>query len=122
MIKQDDIIKAEEGKLLLYIPENIIWGKAARLVEYKGHKLTIEDFNEVSESEFECIDNVWYDFRNHTYAYIKTFIVKLHYSNDDQIALMLNYQDNPEKYNDVYITMQEWRDYAGRIAKKYTNN
>lgn len=115
MIKQDDIIKAEEGKILLYKPENKLWGKAARLATYKGHILTEEDFEEVEESNLECIDNVWYDFRGMTYAAIKTFIIKLHYSNDDQIAIMLN--NDEEKM----IKMQEWREYASLTAKKYSN-
>lgn len=115
MIRQDDIIKAEEGKILLYKPDNKLWGKAARLAQYKDHILTEEDFEEVDESEFECIDNAWYDFRNMSYAAIKTFIIKLHYSNDDQIAIILN--NNEEKMRE----MQEWREFASLIAKKYSN-
>lgn len=115
MIRQDDIIKADEGKILVYKPENKLWGKAARLAIYKGHILTEEDFEEVDESEFECIDNVWYDFRNMSYAAIKTFIIKLHYSNDDQIAIMLN--NDEEKMRE----MQEWREFASLTAKKYSN-
>lgn len=115
MIKQDDIIKADEGKILRYKPENKLWGKAARLAQYKGHTLTEEDFEEVDESNLECIDNIWYDFRNMSYAAIKTLIIKLHYSNDDQIAIMLN--NNEEKMRE----MQEWREFASLTAKKYSN-
>lgn len=113
MIKENDIIKADSGKLLVYKPENILWGEAARLAEYKGHKLTEEDFEEVDESRFELINGIWYDFRGKSYAYIKTFIIKLHYSNDDQIAIMLN--NDEDKMNE----MQEWREYATTIANKY---
>lgn len=120
MIKQDDIIKAEEGKILLYKPENKLWGKAARLAQYKGHILTEEDFEEIDESEFECIDNVWYDFKNMSYAAIKTFIIKLHYSIDDQLAIMLNNEiDMSGEATERYREMQEWREYATTIAKKY---
>ena len=115
MIKQDNIIKADEGKVLVYKLENKLWGKAARLATYKGHTLTEEDFEEVDESNLECIDNVWYDFRNMSYAAIKTLIIKLHYSNDDQIAIMLN--DDEDKMRD----MQEWREFASLTAKKYSN-
>lgn len=115
MIKQDDIIKADEGKILRYKPENKLWGKAARLAQYKGHTLIEEDFEEVDESNLECIDNIWYDFRNMSYAAIKTLIIKLHYSNDDQIAIMLN--NNEEKMRE----MQEWREFASLTAKKYSN-
>ena len=115
MIKDKDIIKAEEGKLLWFIPEQIILGKAARLVEYKGHQLIEEDFEEVDEYKFELINGVYYDFKNKSYAYIKTFIIKLHYSNDDQLAIILN--DDEVAYN----KMQSWREYATKIAKKYTD-
>ena len=115
MIKQDDIIVADEGKILVYKPENKVWGKIARLAQYKGHTLTEEDFEEVDESVLERIDNIWYDFRSMTYAAIKTFVIKLHYSNDDQIAIILN---NDE---DKMREMQEWREYAASIAGKYTN-
>lgn len=116
MIKINDIIKAEEGKILRYKPENKLWGKTARLAQYKSHILIEEDFEEVDNSGFECIDNVWYDFRNMSYTAIKTFIIKLHYSNDDQIAIMLNNDEAKMK------EMQEWREYASEVAKKYTLN
>ena len=88
-------------------------GKTERLeVDYKGYILTIEDFKEVDENLYENIDDVWYDFSNWDYAQLKTFIIKLHYSNDDRIAIILN---NDE---DKIREMQEWRDYASEIAKK----
>lgn len=114
MTRQDDIIKADEGKLLVYTPTGKLWGKAARLSVYNGRQLTEDDFEEVDDSEFEHIDNSWYDFRGKSYAHIKTFIIKLHYSNDDQIAIMLN--DDDAKMAE----MQEWRNYAASVAKKYT--
>lgn len=118
MIKENDIIKAEEGKLLYCVYNNQIWGKAARLATLFEHQLIEDDFIEVNEEDYECIDGIWYDFKYMSYAAIKTLIIKLHYSNDDQIALMLNYQSNPEKYKDAYDNMQAWRDYATQIANK----
>lgn len=120
MIKQDDIIKAEEDKILLYKPENKIWGKAARLASYKGHALTEEDFEEVDENELEYIDGVYYNFRGQSYATIKTFIIKLHYSNDDQLAIMLNNEiDMSGEATENYRKMQEWREFASEVARKY---
>lgn len=113
MIKQDDIIKAEEGKLLLFKPENKVWGKAARLAQYRGNVLTEEDFEEVDKLNLEYIDNNWYDFKGMSYTDIKTFIIKLRYSNNDQIAILLN--DDKDKMKE----MQEWRAYAANIANKY---
>ena len=115
MTRQDDIIKADERKLLVYTPTGKLWGKAARLSVYNGRQLTEDDFEEVDDSEFEHIDNSWYDFRGKSYTHIKTFIIKLHYSNDDQIAIMLN--DDEDKMRE----MQEWREYAASVARNYTN-
>ena len=51
------------------------------------------------------------------YASIKTKMIKLRYSNDDQLALMLN-KDNSEEDTVLYDKMQEWREWSGRFAKE----
>ena len=51
------------------------------------------------------------------YAGIKTKMIKMRYSNDDQIALMLN-KDNSEEDAMLYNKMQEWREWSGRFAKE----
>jgi hypothetical protein len=53
-----------------------------------------------------------------TYAQAKAAVVKMYYSYDDRIALMLNYQENPEDYTTAYQEMQSWREVAGQVAKK----
>ncbi len=50
------------------------------------------------------------------YAGIKTKMIKLRYSNDDQLALMLN-KDNSEEDTELYNKMQEWRAWSGTFAK-----
>lgn len=50
------------------------------------------------------------------YAGIKTKMIKLRYSNDDQLALMLN-KDNSEEDTELYNKMQEWREWSGTFAK-----
>lgn len=51
------------------------------------------------------------------YASIKKSIIKSRYSNDDQLAIMLN-KDNSEEDAILYNKMQEWRDWAGNLAKQ----
>ena len=51
------------------------------------------------------------------YAGIKTKMIKLRYSNDDQLALILN-KDNSEEDTELYNKMQEWREWSGRFAKE----
>lgn len=50
------------------------------------------------------------------YAGIKTKMIKLRYSNDDQLALMLN-KDNSEEDTELYNKMQEWRAWSATFAK-----
>lgn len=47
---------------------------------------------------------------------IKTSIIKSRYSNDDQLAILLN-KDEDEKGAMYYRKMQEWREFASDIAK-----
>ena len=114
---KDNILIADIDKTLYFTPEDRVWGRAARLgVNYKQWTLSEDLFKEV---QTETIDGKEYYFNGKSYAEIKTFIIKLHYSNDDQIALMLNYQTDPITFKDKYDAMQAWREYAGEVAKKY---
>lgn len=47
---------------------------------------------------------------------VKTSIIHSRYSNDDQIAIMLN-KDANEEDAVYYQKMQEWREFAAKIAK-----
>ena len=51
-----------------------------------------------------------------TYAALKAEMVKRRYSLDDQIAVMLNKDDDAESAL-AYEKMQEWREWSGRVAK-----
>ena len=51
------------------------------------------------------------------YAGIKTKLIKVKYSNDDQIALILN-KDNSEEDLELYNKMQNWREWASYFAKE----
>lgn len=54
---------------------------------------------------------------NGTYDDYKTKMIKVRYSNDDQIAIMLNKDSRDEEDALAYQKMQEWREYAAKIAK-----
>lgn len=51
------------------------------------------------------------------YVGIKTKLIKMKYSNDDQIALILN-KDNSEEDMLLYEHMQNWRDWSSWFAKE----
>lgn len=52
-----------------------------------------------------------------TYEQLKAKYVKRLFSNDDQIAIMLN-KGNSEADDELFDKMQEWRDWCGVLAKK----
>lgn len=54
---------------------------------------------------------------NATYEQLKAKYVKRLFSNDDQIAIMLN-KDKSAADAELYEKMQEWRDWCGVLAKK----
>lgn len=57
-------------------------------------------------------------FKNGTYADYKKAIIQKKYSNDDQIAIMLNKDSGDEADLLAYDKMQEWREWASIVAKK----
>lgn len=122
----DNILYSENDLILRRIADKIIFGNELYLgyTYYINGKLLPEPKLEVPEDYEEVlpleIEGNTYYLEEYTYAAIKTFVVKLKYSNDDQIALMLNYQENPDKYQEAYDTMQAWRDYAGEVAREYS--
>lgn len=54
---------------------------------------------------------------NTTYEEYKARFVKKLFSNDDQIAIMLN-KGNSAEDDMLYDKMQQWRDWCGALAKK----
>lgn len=57
---------------------------------------------------------------NRTYGDWKTIIIKWRYSNDDQIAIMLN-KDESEEDLEKYNRMQSWREWASTLSKVIIN-
>lgn len=55
---------------------------------------------------------------NGTYTDYKKALIKKKYSNDDQIAIMLNKDSGEEIDLLAYDKMQEWREWASIVAKK----
>jgi len=52
-----------------------------------------------------------------TFAENKKSVVGMRYSNDDQLAIMLN-RDGSEEREQDYERMQAWRDFAAAVAAK----
>lgn len=116
MYKIKGIVYADAGKVL-----NINNTKTYSAPETEGIA------EEIVDIESAKINKKWIDYSglrcmNHKYDYgqWKAAIIKWRYSNDDQIAILLNKDDSAEDKM-RYVKMQEWRDYAGLLAKKFVS-
>lgn len=87
--------------------------------EVQEVEATVDDMHKVGSiilwSEDKLAQRV---FKNGTYADYKKVIIQKKYSNDDQIAIILNKDSGEEIDLLAYQKMQEWRDWASLVAKK----
>lgn len=97
----------------------IFYDKDGELLE-EPYLLGEKDFEEIIDPQIENPQPSYFGLpeSGFTYADAKAAVVKVYYSYDDQIALILNYARNPEQYEAAYNEMQAWRDVAGEVAKK----
>ena len=117
MYKVRDKVYADAGKILI--------GKNKRGYAFVGD---LSDFTEADiiisdmrvEGQFLVYSNgmvvEMYD-KKATYESLKAKYVKRLFSNDDQIAIMLN-KGRSEDDNMLFDKMQEWREWCGVLAKK----
>jgi hypothetical protein len=88
------------------------------LEEFTEQKITIEDMRVEGSFLRYSNDSILEMYSpNATYEELKAKIVKRLFSNDDQIAIMLN-KGRSEQDDLVFEKMQEYRDWAGTLAKK----
>ena len=87
--------------------------------EIQEIEATVDDMHKVGSiilwSEDKLAQRI---FKNGAYAYYKKAIIQKKYSNDDQIAIMLNKDSGEETDLLAYAKMQEWREWASIVAKK----
>lgn len=117
MYKIKDTVYADGGSLLL--------GNGRRGFQLLGSP---EDFTEsaivLSDMRIDgtmlVCDNGrlrWPVPEHPSYASLKRWAVGLRYSNDDQIAVMLN-KDDSEEDALMFRKMQEWREWSSTLARK----
>ena len=116
----------------MFIKGNMIYSEAGYILRcdnkkafqlpYDSSKTYIEIPIDITNTKIESgminMDGVV--FRNnekYDYGQWKANIIKKRYSNDDQIAIMLNRGD--EESNMIYNKMMQWREYASVLAKKF---
>lgn len=122
MFQKGNKVYAEVGNYLRHKTKRIIGLMVVGNIEdYEEHPLNdpldikVENGNiYFNKRMFLCVPETM------DYAGIKTKIITSRYSNDDQMALILNH-DKSEEDTELFNKMQEWRDWAGEVAKKVGN-
>lgn len=129
MTVEDNVIRSAGGKVLRRKSDGAVFGTELSLgytYWIGGVKQTPpvlekpEDYEDVTEVKVSDTESVYTN--DLSYSNLKAMIVKLRYSYDDQIALMLNYMEKPEEYKERYDAMLMWRDVAGEAARMYCND
>ena len=120
MYKKGNVVYADAYKYLVHKSKGIIAfalsGDESEFEE-KEFPMPIKIIDE--GNGFYSIQNVpkvKFYFSKSDYATVKTEMIKKRYSNDDQIAIMLNAQLSEED-RVYYDKMQEWREFSSYIAK-----
>lgn len=120
MYKKGNVVYADAYKYLVHKSKGIIAfalsGDESEFEE-KEFPMPIKIIDEGNGLySIQDVPKVKFYFSKNDYATVKTEMIKKRYSNDDQIAIMLNAQlsDEDKMY---YNKMQEWREFSGYIAK-----
>lgn len=127
MITYDRILRPSAGKLLRNKQDGAVGSLfVLGLTRYvRGERMeppynyTQADFEEVDDPDFPTLTKESLGLQDgFSYADAKSAVVKTRYSYDDQIALMLNHERDPETYGADYDEMQYWRDIATEVAQR----
>lgn len=117
MYKVRDKVYADAGKILIG-NNKIGYIFQGELSEFSEEDIILDDMkivgNYISYSNGRVFES--YD-RNATYESLKTKYIKRYFSNDDQIAIMLNKEDSEED-SMLFIKMQQYREWCSILAKK----
>lgn len=118
MFTKGNMVYADAYKYLRHKNKNII------ALSFKGSADDFEEVEMTSPIEVETDeDMLFWEKRKFAvipermeYAAVKERIIKSRYSNDDQIAIMLN-KDTDREGAVYYQKMQEWREFATEVAR-----
>lgn len=122
----------------MYKKRNVVYADAYKYLVHKNKGIIAfaqsGDESEFEEKEFpmpikiidegngfysiQDVSKVKFYFSKNDYATVKTEMIKKRYSNDDQIAIMLNKDSGLEEDLFAYQKMQEWREWASIVASK----
>lgn len=117
MFTKEITVYADAYKYLRHKTENIIaLSVKGSADDYEELPMNVPLDIEISESMIFWNNRMFANIpETLTKDAVKTSIIKSRYSNDDQLAILLN-KDEDEKGNMYYQKMQEWREFAAFIA------
>lgn len=119
MYTDRNITYADPGKYLK--SKNNICFQGSSNVVYEELPLELNDMHIKNGVVFYNTDLcAQFIVRSWTYADYKREFIKKRYSNDDQIAIILNKDDSEEDLQ-RYNRMMEWRKFASLMANKIMN-
>lgn len=120
MYKIRNKVFADAGKLLVG-ERKVGYSFIGELSDFKEEEVNIADMKIIGNFAVYNNGKLRESYSpSTTYEEYKARFVKKLFSNDDQIAIMLNYQRS-EDDSELYNKMQEWRDWCGTLAKAIIN-
>lgn len=117
MFVKGDLIYSDAGKYLSLDGEI---GYVLFQSDRSPQEITVQLNDMVVDGDTACWNRRLFSLRGieqYSFPYLKTRLIHLRYSNDEQIALLLNKDDSEEDLKN-YQQMQEWRKYASLVAHK----
>ena len=125
MYKKRNVVYADAYKYLVHKSKGIIaFAQSGNKNEFEEKELPtpIKIIDEGGGFySIQDVPKIKFYFSKSDYATVKTEMINKQYSNDDQIAIMLNAQLSEED-TASYNKMQEWREFSGHIAKLIDEN
>ena len=116
MFQSKNIIYADPGKYLI-CNHKIGYQFPGELSEFEERDV---DMKIIRKGDRYVYNNGLFRVRvakNTSYGDLKAMLVKIRYSNDDQIAIIIN-RDDSEEDNLKFQQMQEWRTWCAKLAKE----
>lgn len=84
--------------------------------EFVEKDINLNDIQLLPNGFIKCNEVFWKNLNSKNYADWKKYFISRRYSNDDQIAIILN-KDNSDEDLLRYNKMQEWRNWASLASK-----
>lgn len=116
----------------MYITHDIVCADVGNILNYKDTRAFKMPFKDgiyetpINTNNINVMGNVSFMdgipivAKTAEYGEIKKALIKLMYSNDDQIAIMLNKDSDPEGI-ERFNKMQAWRNWSSQIAEEIMN-